>query len=106
MPATPFLPKSFVEPYISMPFLIPPPMWPTIFHPTLEFLKLTQNLHIVGVTFAVAIPLIIAAFKIQWAMNKYKLFKLWVSEKLKDKEDHYWPDFLDKEKVEQDSEQS
>jgi len=58
------------------------------------------------VTFAVAIPLIIAAFKIQWVMNKYKLFKLWVSEKLKDKEDHYWPDFLDKEKVEQDSEQS
>jgi hypothetical protein len=62
------------------------------------------------VTFAVAIPLIIAAFKIQWAMNKYKFFKLWVSKKLeekrKDKKDHYWPEFLDKEKEEQDSEQS
>ncbi|KAE9382220.1 hypothetical protein N431DRAFT_394088 [Stipitochalara longipes BDJ] len=85
MPPTPFLPKSFVEPFI------------------------------IGVTFAVAIPLIIAAFKIQWAMNTYKLFKLWVSEELKKrreqnrktKNEHYWPDFLkDNEKVEQDSEMS
>jgi hypothetical protein len=67
------------------------------------------------VTFAVAIPLIIAAFKIQWAMNTYKLFKLWVSEELKKrreekrktKKEHYWPDFLkDNEKVEQNSELS
>lgn len=73
---------------------------------------LTHNLHTVGVTFAVAIPLIIAAFKIQWAMNTYKLFKLWVSEELKKrreekrkaKKEHYWPDFLeDNEKAEQDS---
>jgi hypothetical protein len=115
MPATPFLPKSFVEPYISMPFLIPPPMWPTISPPTLVFLKLTQNLHIVGVTFAVAIPLIIAAFEIQWVLNTYKLFTLWVSEELKRRREekrtnmmqHYWPDFLEakKKEMEQDSDQ-
>jgi hypothetical protein len=106
MPATPFLPKSFVEPIISTRFLILHQCRRRLSALPSVYLKLTHSLHIVGVTFAVAIPLIIAAFKIQWVMNKYKLFKLWVSEKLKDKEDHYWPDFLDKEKVEQDSEQS
>jgi hypothetical protein len=63
------------------------------------------------VTFAVAIPLIIAAFKIQWAMNTYKLFKLWVSKELRKRreekrktKERYWPEFLkDNEKVEQDS---
>jgi hypothetical protein len=67
------------------------------------------------VTFAVAIPLVIAAFEIQWVLNTYKLLTLWVSEELKKRREekrtrnvqHYWPEFLEaKKEVEQDSDQS
>jgi hypothetical protein len=68
------------------------------------------------VTFAVAIPLIIAAFEIYWVLNTYKLFTLLVFEELKKRREgkrtnmvqHYWPDFLEakKKEMEHNSHQS
>jgi hypothetical protein len=86
MPATPFLSESYVKPYISS-------------SPHTTLIPLISNSHlpprfpiltcacIVGITFAVAVPLIIAAFGIQSIQNTCKRAWTKVGEKRKERKE-------------------